>query len=420
MDPLERRDDVSEERLLNAVTWVAREAQNSTGLNAGQPTAKIQQRYFEWAGEAERQLNSVLTDAATTVLIRTDGFWWLQSAPADSPNLIRIVNGEYERVARLLNAWISDRSTTLELETNVTTPQMSTADRRKVFVVHGRNLAARNAMFDYLRALGLTPIEWSSAVAMTGQGSPYTGDVLDKALSTAQAIVVLLTPDDIAYLRPEYTSDPHDADLTPTAQARPNVLFEAGMAMGRSAARTVIVELGALRAFSDVAGRHVIRMSNQPERRQELRARLITAGCEVDEHGTDWLSTSGDFTPPPPPGQGLPIGKRLPTSTAPPGVKIDAKFHDRSNGAGRLELINRGQVDVLDISIEIPEEGAGFQFLTAAFPIAKLPASKSLMLPCHTDNTFGGRHNDYFDIIVTGHTPDRQSVREKLFISLVG
>lgn len=353
-------------------------------------------------------------------LIRTDGFWWLQSASADSPNLIRIVNGEYERVARLLNAWISDRSTTPDLETNVTNPQTSTADKRKVFVVHGRNLAARNAMFDYIRALGLTPIEWSSAVAATGQGSPYIGDVLDTALRTAQAIVVLLTPDDIAYLRREYTNDPHDVDLIPTAQARPNVLFEAGMAMGRSPDRTVIVELGVLRPFSDVAGRHVIRMSNQPERRQELRARLITAGCDVDEHGTDWLSTSGDFTPPPPPGQGLPLGKRLASSSTPPGVKIDAKFHDRSGGSGRLELINRGQVDVLDISVEIPKEGEGFQFLSSAFPIAKLPASKSLMLPCHTDNTFGSRHNDYFDIIVTGRTPDQENVREEIFISLVG
>lgn len=95
MHPLERRVEVSEDRLLDAVTWVVREAQNSTGLNAGQSSARIQQRYFEWVGEAERQLNSVLTDTATSELVRTDGFWWLQSAPADSPNLIRIVNGEY-------------------------------------------------------------------------------------------------------------------------------------------------------------------------------------------------------------------------------------------------------------------------------------------------------------------------------------
>jgi predicted nucleotide-binding protein len=75
---------------------------------------------------------------------------------------------------------------------------------RKVFVVHGRNEAARSAIFTFLRAIGLDPIEWSKAVTMTGEGSPYPGQVLDAAFAAAQAIVVLLTPDDIAYLRPEY------------------------------------------------------------------------------------------------------------------------------------------------------------------------------------------------------------------------
>ena len=129
---------------------------------------------------------------------------------------------------------------------------------RKVFVVHGRNAAARSAMFAFLRAIGLEPIEWSAAVKMTGEGSPYIGRVLDTAFDAAQAIVVLLTPDDVAYLRTEYASGEDDPETEPLAQARPNVLFEAGMAMGRDAKRTVLVELGKLRPFSDVAGRHAL------------------------------------------------------------------------------------------------------------------------------------------------------------------
>jgi CAP12/Pycsar effector protein, TIR domain len=39
---------------------------------------------------------------------------------------------------------------------------------RRVFVVHGRNSAVRSAMFAFLRAIGLHPIEWSEAVKMTG------------------------------------------------------------------------------------------------------------------------------------------------------------------------------------------------------------------------------------------------------------
>ena len=66
------------------------------------------------------------------------------------------------------------------------------------------------------------------------------------------------------------------------------------MAMGRNEDRTILVELGTLRPFSDVAGRHVIRLDNTTQRRQELARRLQTAGCPVNLDGTDW-HTTGDF-----------------------------------------------------------------------------------------------------------------------------
>jgi predicted nucleotide-binding protein len=51
---------------------------------------------------------------------------------------------------------------------------------------------------------------------------------------------VLLTPDEIAYLQPRYGNGDHDPETLPAPQARPNVLFEAGMALGRDASRTVL------------------------------------------------------------------------------------------------------------------------------------------------------------------------------------
>ena len=164
-----------------------------------------------------------------------------------------------------------------------------TFDPRTVFVVHGRNEAARKSMFDFLRAIGLKPLEWSQAIAATGEATPYIGQVLDSAFSSAQAVVVLLTPDDEAWLKKEFQTD-HDEqyETQPTGQARPNVLFEAGMAMGRDAKRTVLVQMGNLRPFSDVGGRHVLRLDNSSERRQDLADRLKTAGCLVDLTGRDW------------------------------------------------------------------------------------------------------------------------------------
>jgi predicted nucleotide-binding protein len=170
---------------------------------------------------------------------------------------------------------------------------------RKVFVVYGRNTAMRVAVFAFLRSIGLTPTEWSQAIAATGQGSPYIGEVIDCALGTVQAVVVLCTPDEVVSLRPEYADGDDDPDIYPSFQARPNVMFEAGVALGRAPDRVVLVELGRLRPFSDVVGRNTIRLRNSIESRQELAIRLQTTGCAVDLSGTDW-HTIGDFTCPQP------------------------------------------------------------------------------------------------------------------------
>jgi predicted nucleotide-binding protein len=168
-------------------------------------------------------------------------------------------------------------------------------DPKKVFVVHGRNAKLRQAMFEFLRSIGLHPMEWSEASRLTGKPAPYIGEILEAAFKEAQAIVVLLTGDDEAKLRKEHL-DEHDAEfereLTP--QARPNVLFEAGLAFGTHPDRTLLVQIGRLRPFSDVAGRAVVRLTNDTEKRQELAQKLKAAGCAVNLEGTDWHK-AGDF-----------------------------------------------------------------------------------------------------------------------------
>jgi predicted nucleotide-binding protein len=167
-----------------------------------------------------------------------------------------------------------------------------------VFVVHGRDSVARDATFGFLRAIGVKPIEWTTALAMSKKAAPYVGEILEAAFAQARAIVVLITPDDLAQLRPDLLSSsdkPYERTLT--GQARPNVLFEAGMAFATHPDRTVMVQLGQVREFSDVAGRHVVHMSNDPAKRQELVVKLKNAGCDVDTTGTDWLK-SGDFVDP--------------------------------------------------------------------------------------------------------------------------
>ena len=166
---------------------------------------------------------------------------------------------------------------------------------RVVFVVHGRNLRARDSIFAFLRSIGLHPLEWSEAVLATGTATPYIGQILETAFSLAGAVLVLMTPDDEARLREGFREGgdpPHETELTP--QARANVIFEAGMAVGKFPDQTVLVELGRLRPFSDFGGRYVVRLDNTTQRRQELAQRLQAAGCPVSLTGTDWHNV-GDF-----------------------------------------------------------------------------------------------------------------------------
>ena len=214
--------------------------------------------------------------------------------------------------------------------------------KKDVFVVHGRNTVATDSMFDFLRVIGLNPIDWSQAREQTGKGSPYIGEILDAAFNTAQAIVVLMTPDEIAYLRPEYADGEDDPDTKEAPQARPNVLFEAGMAFGRDPDRTILVELGKVRRFSDVAGRHTLRMSGSVVDRRELARRLQTAGCDVDLSRDAWLTR--DYLKPPLP----PSDKVLPVNLSALKTSNSDKVHFVPRSTRFTSGTTRGEVPVGD------------------------------------------------------------------------
>jgi hypothetical protein len=120
-----------------------------------------------------------------------------------------------------------------------------TRNPKRVMVVHGRNAAARDAMFTFLRAVGLEPIEWEQAVGLTGAATPHNLDAVRAAMSEGQAVVVILTAEDHARLLPELAGENDDDEQSLRGQPRQNVILEAGLAMGIDRNRTILVELGA-------------------------------------------------------------------------------------------------------------------------------------------------------------------------------
>lgn len=288
---------------------------------------------------------------------------------------------------------------------------VSGVNPKKVFVVVGRNTAASDSMFSFLRAIGLDPIEWSEAVGLTGSGSPYIGQALDAAFEIAQAFVVLMTPDDQAHLLPEYANGDDDPDLEPKGQARPNVLFEAGMALGRHPDRTILVELGPLRPFSDVAGRHTVRLDNSAAKRNELANRLRNAGCDVNTTGSGWLGAgAGDFTPPKVPSS--PRGRRLPSVGPTKAMnRLDARYLRRTSGSDRITVQNIGPEEVFDLTSPNAKD---FHGRIDGFPIRRLPVGKSATLIAMAAMGVP----DTWDLIVTGRTDSGEEFTEPLFLDL--
>jgi predicted nucleotide-binding protein len=169
-------------------------------------------------------------------------------------------------------------------------------DPKRVFVVYGRNQPACDAVVHFLRTLKLNPTPFSEVIGRAGPSS-YVGDAIKKGMAESQAIVVLFTPDEEATLI--YGQLPGDKAVDGgRQQARPNVIFEAGMAIGAHEEHTILVTLGAhAELFSDILGRHILRLNNSSDKRDEFRVKLTHAGCDIDKDATGLHnpSLSGDF-----------------------------------------------------------------------------------------------------------------------------
>lgn len=195
----------------------------------------------------------------------------------------------------ILNRINNNKITGLPINSIENLGAMETMKQKKIFVAYGRHEVARKALFDLLRAGGLQPYEWEQMVSLTGETSPYIGDILRTGFENAQAAIIFFTGDDLAALRDDLV-DPGESPGDYQPQPRPNVILEAGMALGLYPERTLIVQLGKIniREISDLIGRHIIKIDNNVDKRKTLLQRLKNVGCDVDMSGNDWIN-AGNF-----------------------------------------------------------------------------------------------------------------------------
>jgi predicted nucleotide-binding protein len=170
-------------------------------------------------------------------------------------------------------------------------------DSKRVFIIYGRNKKAYDAMVKFLRALKLDPVPFNDVSAETGSSATVL-QIVRRGMEKAAAVVALFTSDEWSVLRPALNPKHGTDEESCRWQARPNVIFEAGLALGLDEARTILVRVGKdVRLFSDVGGIHYVNLNNGHESRNLLRGKLKAAGCDLDMTTGNHLDTdqAGDF-----------------------------------------------------------------------------------------------------------------------------
>jgi len=230
-------------------------------------------------------LSLIKDETSGNILTSWNFYKYINSIPRFSELTIEDINLYFERLRKVEDILLHQRI--IERRSD-----FMPSKEKSVFVVHGRNIEIKKSLFAFLRSLNLYPLEWESAVSLTGKGAPTTLEIITSGMKNSGGTIVLFTGDDLAKLREElcYIGEHYDLE----AQPRQNVLFEAGMAFALHPESTVIVHVGKLREISDLAGINYINLSNSPEHRNALIVRLKTIGLAVDTNGSDWIST-GNF-----------------------------------------------------------------------------------------------------------------------------
>jgi predicted nucleotide-binding protein len=148
-------------------------------------------------------------------------------------------------------------------------------DMPQVFIVHGHDMATLTRLELILHRIGAEPVTLRKAPK---PGSATLIELLEKYAPKADAVIVLMTPDDEGRKRNS------DEDLQP--RARENVLVEAGYAVISRRDRSLLLALEGVSIPSDFDGIHRIQSEFFDSKVQfEVAKRLKDMGLDVDVSG---------------------------------------------------------------------------------------------------------------------------------------
>jgi hypothetical protein len=141
----------------------------------------------------------------------------------------------------------------------------------RAFIVHGHDEQARSALENFLNALGVRVVPFHRA-APADMAASILETVL-AGISKADVVFILFTPDEqSSFYSPstgQYLAQTEEGEALAGWQPRPNVIFEAGVAVAVARAKTALIKLGPIRRISDLDGVRYINL-NEPNAHHQL------------------------------------------------------------------------------------------------------------------------------------------------------
>jgi predicted nucleotide-binding protein len=252
---------------------------------------KLSKRRVQQLVQESARVNRVTRDIAAFIVAGDNGISYDRYASDEQMNILRGVP-THTSVSTAPSTVATTPPKKLA-KRQVQTRTIKTTKDNSLFVVHGRDKNLNEAIFAFLRAIGLNPMEFSQAVRAAKGANPNITDIVKGALQKVQGVIVMFSPDEEARLKAKHRGPKDSAKLE--GQSRPNVLFEAGIALGAHQEKTLLIEVGDVRKISDISGMHMLHLNNSATSRKELAQRLKDKlKFKVDTTGDSWL-TVGNF-----------------------------------------------------------------------------------------------------------------------------
>jgi hypothetical protein len=141
-------------------------------------------------------------------------------------------------------------------------------------------------------------VPWDFQQIARDQGMEHhTSDIVRKGMEQAHGIIALFTPDEFATLHGSLQRESDDEIDRKRWQARPNVIFEAGIAYGIAPERTILTMMGPqVKLFSDVAAIPYVMLADNQDSRESFRDKLIGIGCDVDQRTAAWIKVDISYS----------------------------------------------------------------------------------------------------------------------------